>query len=184
MAKRKTVKRTARARKKAKRPARNAARRPKRAHRTKSTDGQRKVAGAIRLMRQRGLSLSKAAQSSGVSPRTVRKLAGSALRRRPSGRYGVRSRDRFGRIVYVLTADGKHEVELTSSREASMVGQHWNAVHAYAARGESTGLSKFEGAQVTGVHGRRYTLLTDLATIERLGNAGEMSFETIYARTR
>jgi hypothetical protein len=136
-------------------------------------------------MRQRGLSLAKAARTAGVSPRTVQGLAGSALRKSPSGRYAVRPRDRFVRLVYVLTADGKQEVPLRSSREASVVGQHWNAAYAYAAKGESAGLRRFEGVQVTGVDGTRYALLTDLVTIERLGHAGDLSFETIYStRTR
>jgi hypothetical protein len=153
--------------------------------RGKRKDTRKSIPHAIRLMRRQGLSLAKAARTAGVSPRTVRRIAGSALRKGPNGRYVVQSRDRFVRVVYVLTAEGKREVSLKSSREASIVGRHWNAVHAYAARGESAGLRRFDGVEVTGVGGARYTLLTDLAAIERLGNAGELSFETIYnTRTR
>ena len=154
------------------------------APKAKRKAGRKSVPRAISLMRRRGLSLAKAARTARVSPRTVRRVADAALKKQPNDRYVARRRDRLVRVVYVLTDDGIQEVSLKGSEQASLVGEHWNTLHAYVARGESGGLSRFEGLSVTDVDGTVFVLSTDLVAIERLANAGVLSFESIYARTR
>ncbi len=173
-----------RVRKPSSRPKRSQSRRPVRRSRTEAKGGQRRAAGALRLMRRRGLSLAKAARTARVSPRTVRRVAGAALKKQPNDRYVARRRDRLVRVVYVLTDDGIREASLKGSEQATLVGEHWNTLHAYVARGESDGLRRFEGSSVTDVNGTVFILSTDLVAIERLANAGVLSFESIYARTR
>ena len=95
---------------------------------------------------------------------------------RPGGRARV--------PLYVLTANGVQELPVKGRKDATLVGKHWNAVRAYVVRGESAGLGQFDGLQVTDAEGDGFRLLTDVVAIEHLANAGVLSFETIYARTR
>jgi len=184
VARRKKTSRTTKAKKKTRRRVRpRSPRRTRRSTTTKRRNTQRGVANAIRLMRRQRVSLAKAARTAGVNPRTVRRLAGSALHKDPRGRYVVRRRDRVVRVVYIPTADGIQEVSLKGSDQASVVGDYWNAVHAHVAKGESAGLGRFEGVTLTSTDGTRFVLLTDLTVLDRLANAGVLSFESIYART-
>jgi hypothetical protein len=150
----------------------------------KRKDTRKSIPRAIRLMRRQGLSLAKAARTVGVSPRTVHRVAGSALRKQPNERYVARRRDRLVRVVYVLTNDGIQEASLKGSEQATLVGEHWNAVHAHVARGDAADLGRFHGLQVTDVNGTQFHLTSDLVAINEMANAGVLSFETIYARTR
>lgn len=154
-----------------------------RASRAKPRTGTlRRVTEVIRLMRQ-GLSLTRAARSKHVSPATVRRVAASTLRKGPRGRYVARPTDRLTRLVQLPTEDGRAEVSLRGSRQATTVAKYWNAVHSYLATGNSRDLARFESVALTDAHGKRITLLTDRTALDRLGNAGVLSFESIYART-
>src|SRR6267378_2717707 len=47
----------------------------------------------VTRMRTKQESLQKASREEGIAPRTVIRLAGSALRKRPNGRYAAKARD-------------------------------------------------------------------------------------------
>lgn len=146
-------------------------------------DTQRRVVQAISLMRQQNASLAHAARASRVSPRTVRRLAGAALRKRPNGRYGARRSDRLVRVVRLPTRDGMRDSVLRDSKQASLVAKYWNAVHAYLAKGDASGLEQFANVRIKTADGTTVLLLTDRAALDRLGGAGVLSFESIYARS-
>jgi hypothetical protein len=133
-------------------------------------------------MRREHLSLAQAARKVGVSPRTVVWESGSSLRRLPNGRYVARATDRLQRVVRMPTADGIRDITLRSSKDATLLGEYWNAVHAYLAKGESAGLDRFRGRHVTTADGERIELLTDRASLNHLGSAGVLSFESMYAK--
>jgi hypothetical protein len=80
------------------------------------------------------------------------------------------------------TADGIRDITLRSSKDATLLGEYWNAVHAYLAKGESAGLDRFRGRHVTTADGERIELLTDRASLNHLGSAGVLSFESMYAK--
>jgi len=143
---------------------------------------QRRVTEAIRLMRQ-GVSLTRAARSTHISPSTVRRVAASTLTKGSRGRYEVRPSDRLTRLVHLPTEDGRAEVSVRGSRQATIVAKYWNAVHKHLATGDSRDLLQFDGVTLTDARGKRVRLLTDRAALDRLGNAGVLSFESIYART-
>ena len=140
-----------------------------------------KVGQALTRMRQ-GATLTRASREVGVNRRTVERHAGSALQRGPSGRYVARSTDRLARDVRLPAADGLHDVTVRDSKQARLVGEYWNAVHAHSARGDSSGLRRFEGMDVIAADGTRVPFLVDTAVLDELGNAGVLSFESIYAR--
>jgi hypothetical protein len=82
----------------------------------------------------------------------------------------------------VLTADGPREFGFNDSREATIIGRHWSASHKYLETGDSSGIRKLRRKYVRDANGRRVRLLTDLDVLERLGGAGVLSFEEMYAK--
>ena len=130
---------------------------------------------ALSLMRTERLSLRRAADRAGTTPRTVHRHVGAALRKN-GRRYVATPADRLGRSLQVFTADaGVVELTLRGSRPASVVGAHWNAIHRFLATGDEGSLAPFVGRSVAGHH-----LETDPSVIERLGRRGELQFEDLY----
>ena len=145
-------------------------------------DRWNRVAHVVSKMRADGISLRQASREFGVDPRTVLKLGKSALRKRTSGRYSAKSDDRLLRVLAVPTVDGISEVALRDSRQASKLGQYWDAVQRYLQTGDASAIQKFRGKRITTANRVRIPLLTDLDQLSRLGNAGVLSFESLYAR--
>jgi len=93
------------------------------------------------------------------------------------------------RKLRIPTREGLREITVSDSHQASLVGRYWNAVKRYLETGDASGLRQFEGQYVTDMNDRRFPFLTkripfltDLQELDRLGNAGVLSFETIYAK--
>jgi hypothetical protein len=129
-----------------------------------------------------GSSLSKASKEYRISPRTVRRLAGPALRKRPNGRYAAAKRDRLLRVLVVPTSEGLREVALRDSRQTTVLAQYWIAGHRYLQTGDSVQLETFNGQHITAADGAVIPLLTSTADLDRLANAGVLSFESIYRK--
>src|SRR6266478_698063 len=90
------------------------------------------VANAISKMRADGVSLTKASREFGVTPRTVKRLAASALRKLSNGRYATKPSDRIFRVVIAVTQrKGPAEVATKDFRQASKAGKHSAAVQRY-----------------------------------------------------
>lgn len=88
------------------------------------------------------------------------------------------------RKLKVPTSKGLRGISVRDSRQASQIGRYWNAVARYLRTGDTSALRKFRGKHIVDATGARVLLLTDLDELDRLGNAGVLSFETIYTRTR
>jgi hypothetical protein len=133
-------------------------------------------------MRTENLSLRRAAKKASTTPRTVLKYVGSALKRNKAGRYQAKASDRLTRTLNFPTEDGTIPVETRSSRTASKIAAHSLAVKRFLESGDASGLVEFEGQSIRA--GKiTYPFITDLEILERLGNAGEVSFEDLYAAT-
>jgi hypothetical protein len=52
----------------------------------------------------------------------------------------------------------------------------------YAQKGDESALQKFKGKRIRDASGKSIRLLTDTEELDRLANAGELSFESLYAR--
>ena len=132
-------------------------------------------------MRSDGLSLTRAARRAHTTPETIRKHVGRALVRTARGRYAASPSDRFTRHVWFLTPDGKVEVAVRGSRPAERVARYMAAVDRYLRTGDTDALAEFQGQ---GIRARNQTFLflTDTDALDRLANAGEVSFERLYAR--
>jgi hypothetical protein len=56
------------------------------------------------------------------------------------------------------------------------------AAGTYLAKGDASGLALFAEAHVTDATGKRIPFLVDRDALDELGNAGVLSFESIYPR--
>jgi hypothetical protein len=128
-----------------------------------------------------GVTLSKAAKEFGMKPNTVITLGRSALRKQKNGRFVAKKFDQLLRVVNVLSTKGRTEIATRDSRQASLVGGHWAAVQKFLQTGDDSALLKFVKRRIVDVRRKRYLLLTDLKELERLGSAGVLRFESMYA---
>ena len=139
---------------------------------------------AVSKMRADGITLPKASREFGLDPRTVIRLGGSALRKLKNGRWEAKPHDRLLRVVVVVSKRrGLLEVATRDSRQASKAGKHSAAVQRYVETGDDSALAQFKGKYLIDATGKRVALLTDLDELERLGSAGVLSFESLYARS-
>ena len=140
----------------------------------------RRYVHVVTEVRSEHASLAAASRESGVDPAAVLKLVGSALRKNASGHYVATPSDRLLRVLAIPTHEGVGEIATRDSREASRLATYWDYVQIYQQTGDASGLSQFAGAHITDVNGVQVPLITDLEELDRLGSAGELSFETIY----
>ena len=176
MAKRKPKPRSGQGKRKPHTPAQYFAQSPRR------RASQLKSARVLTTMRTDGLSLRRAARQEQVSPATVLRHAGSALRKTAQGTYTARKSDRLLRVLVIPAPDGLAEIATLDSRSASIVGEYWNALHHYLETGDEADLARFRGVSIIDAQGNAVPLLTDTAELERLGSAGVLSFQSLYAR--
>lgn len=143
------------------------------------------LANAISLMRTEKLTASAAARASGI-PVDVLKVRGrKALRKRANGKYVAKPNDDLVRVVIVVSEDkGPIEVATRDSRQASQAGKHSAAVQRYLETGDNSALRRFHGKRIIDAQGNQVALLTDPEELDLLGSAGELSFESLYARSR
>jgi hypothetical protein len=127
-------------------------------------------------------SLTRASRNWGIDPETAIELAGSTLRKGANGLYEAEPTDRLLRILLFPTYRGLDEIAVLDSDEASRIGEYWNAVHRYLETGDVS-VKKFEGINITDADGTKVPLLTELEELDRLGSAGVLSFESVYARS-
>jgi len=132
-------------------------------------------------MRSAGRSLRAAAIESHTTPRTVRKYVGDAVARRAAGRYRAAKSDRLTRQLQFLTPAGKVAIAVRGSRRASRVASYWAAVDRFLKTGDMEPLHQFEGESLH-IGKSIYPFVTDPRVLERLGHAGEVSFEDLYVR--
>lgn len=141
-----------------------------------------RVEHAVSKMRADDVSLRQASREFGLSPGTVIRWAGSALRKRRDGQYVAKPSDRLLRVLVIPTHEGLREIAVRDSRQASQVGAYWAAVQKYLETGDPSALRKIRRKTITDADGKRVRLIKDLADLDRLGSAGVLSFESLYAK--
>ena len=104
-------------------------------------------------MRTEGVSLTRAAREEGISPTTVLRNAGSALRKTPRGTYKARASDRMLRVLVLPTPEGLAEIATRDSRSATIVGEYWNAVNHYLESGDDSELARLRDVTVIDAEG-------------------------------
>jgi hypothetical protein len=143
-------------------------------------DSYYRVLDGLSLGRRDDLSATKAAKASGTTVKTMLKYAPGAIEMR-GGRYVIAPSDRLPRRMRMLTAHGEEIVRTTSSRTATRISDHNNAIRAYVLTQDTTDLARFKGKTVRSL-GQVYEFATDRRTIDRHVRAGAVHFVDIYAR--
>jgi hypothetical protein len=141
-----------------------------------------RIIGVISKMRSEKTSLQKAAKEKGVSPRTVKRWAGSALQQRTSGKWVAKKSDRLLREMKIPTSEGPRVILLRGSRQASKLARYSTAVQRYLETGNAGKLGRFQAQFIRDASGVQIPFLTDLKVLDRLASAGALSFESLYAR--
>jgi len=134
-------------------------------------------------MRSEDISLTQASRDSGISPRTVTKWGKSALQKRKSGKYAVKKSDNLLRLVMIPSNEGPRQIAVRGSKQVTLLAEYWNALHRYLQTGDASKLREFQGKTIKDANGLDIPLPTDIQALNRLGSAGVLSFESIYART-
>ena len=87
-------------------------------------------------MRSRGWSLTRAARENHTEIATVRRYVGTALRRDRSRRHVPKPVDRLVRRLLVHTEQGDEVLDLTDSRQATLIAEHANALRQFGRTGD------------------------------------------------
>jgi hypothetical protein len=138
---------------------------------------RRRAVAVLSRMRNRGESLSKAARALHTTPRTVRKFAGSQLRRATSGRYSITRSDRLKREIFVFGSDGYEPVTVRSSKLATLASEHLIAVGRFLRTGDTDWLKRFRGKRIGGVE-----LLTNPKRIKEFAEADLVKLDALYRK--
>jgi hypothetical protein len=146
-------------------------------------DTWNRITHVVSKMRSDDVSLPQASREFGVDSRTVVRSARSALKRLSNGRYAAKPTDNLLRVLVMPTSDGLREIGVRDSREASLIGKYWAAVQKYLETGDATALRRLRRKQITDASGASVPLIKDLAELDRLGSAGVLSFESLYAKS-
>jgi hypothetical protein len=110
-------------------------------NRTQRNESARERALAALSDIRRGNTLSRAARENGVTPRTIRRDAGSALAQdRPGGRIRATKADRLVRYLVIPGPDGPREVSVRGSKTASRFAKYKADVNRFL-RGDRDALS-------------------------------------------
>lgn len=147
-------------------------------------DAYSKTKEVLRRMRtDRSLSVRKAAAEFDIDPRKVIRIGSSGLRRRKNGRLAVRPDDKLLRTVVIETSEGRRDITVRGFKQASLAGQHANAIRIRAFTGEAGAIKEFHGKHIIDASGNKVEFLTDLSQVDQLADAGVLSFESLYSRS-
>ena len=125
----------------------------------RSQAARERVLKALSAMR-RGATLSKAAKENGVTSRTVKRYAGSALvQDRPGGRVRATKSDRLVRYLQIPGPNGPIDINVRGSKLTSEFAKYKAAVNRLLA-GDRNALKDWHGKKIAGV-----SLITDTKTL-------------------
>jgi hypothetical protein len=142
-----------------------------------------RVIATVAKMRADKLTLTEASRAIGIDSRTVKRWGGSALRKRNNGTLAAKPYDNLLRLVLIPMPEGPREIAVRGSKQVKVLAEYWNALHRYFQTGDARKLKIFEGKQIKDANGVAIPLSVDLSALNRLGSAGVLSFESIYARS-
>jgi hypothetical protein len=143
-----------------------------------------RVVSVISKMRGEKTSLQKAAKEKNISPRTVKRWAGSALQKSASRKWSATPGDRLLREMRMITTDGERDILVRGSRQATQLSRYSRAVQTYVRTGDASELlAKFHGRFIKDANGLKLPFLTDLDELKRRASAGALSFESLYTRS-
>lgn len=139
------------------------------------------VTHVLTRMRE-GVSLKHASAEYGIDPHSVVRIGKSGLRKTASGRYAAKASDSLLRVLTVRVHGGPIDVGVPGSRKASVISARSNAQRRFVHTGDTSQLRALGDTTILDASGREVPFLTDLDELERQGDLGTFSFESIYAK--
>jgi len=116
----------------------------------RARDSRTRALRALSAMRH-GASISRAARDNGVTTRTIKHYAGSALlQHRPGGRIHATKSDQLVRYLQIPSPDGPIEITAHGSKEASEIARYKAAVNRFLV-GDLNALAPWHGKKIAGV---------------------------------
>ena len=116
----------------------------------RSQSARERALAALSAIR-RGASFSRAARDNGVTSRTIRRYAGSALvQDRPGGRIRATKADRLVRYLVIPGPDGAREISVRGSKTASEFAKYKAAVNRFL-RGDGDAIAAWHGKKIAGI---------------------------------
>ena len=138
--------------------------------RTSEPSTRDRVLSTLSAMR-RGATLSRAARENGVTPRTVRRYAGTALvQDRPGGRIRATKADSLIRYLVIPGPDGPREISVRGSKTAIEFAKYKAAVNRFL-RGDPDAMADWHGKKIAGIE-----LITVGNTLKRLADKGLLPY--------
>jgi len=105
---------------------------------------------ALAAMRQ-GASISRAGRENGITPRTIKRYVGAALRQdRPGGRIRARKSDRLLRYLQIPGPNGPIDITARGSKQAKQISSYKAAVNRFLA-GDPKALTRWHGKKIAGI---------------------------------
>lgn len=146
--------------------------------RPKPTKRDDRLEEALKFLRRTG-NQSRAAKEAGISAERFRRfLRSNSLAERQGKRWRIT--DKRTRRMTVISRGEANEISLRDFEQASLNGEHLNAVKAFLSSNDREWLDPFEGRSVIDAKGEAHPLETNPNILHRLAHAGEAVFHEIY----
>ena len=137
-----------------------------------------RLEAALKRLRQTN-SQARAAKEAGVSAERLRRfLRDNLLAERRGRRWQIT--DNRHRQMTVITGGEERQITLRDAEQASLNGEHLNAVKAFLRTNDIDLLPPFDGRVVIDAKGKAHPLETDPNALYRLSHAGSEVFHEIY----
>lgn len=133
---------------------------------------------ALKLYRQTG-NRAEAAKSLGIAPERFSRFLSDVVQVSGRGK-SLKIADNRPRDMTVITDGDRRKIRLRDFEQASLNGEHLNAVQAYLSSNDTDLLRPFDGRSVIDAKGEAHLLETDPNTLHRIASSGEPAFPEIY----
>lgn len=136
----------------------------KQTHNRRENETRIRAFRALTAMRH-GASISRAGRENGITPRTIKRHVGAALRQdRPGGRIRAMKSDKLIRHLQIPGPNGPIEITAGGSKQATEISRYKAAVNRFLA-GDAKALAPWRGKKIAGVE-----LVTEKETLKSLAH--------------
>ena len=137
-----------------------------------------RLEAALKVLRQTG-DRTAAAKSANIAPERLRRFLRENVQIEGRGR-SLKITDNRPREMTVISGGKVRIMRLNGADEASLNGQHLNAVKKFIGTNEREILEPFKGRAVIDVKGKAHPLETDPNELHRIAAQGDEVFHEIY----
>jgi hypothetical protein len=150
----------------------------KRTHNRRTDETRIRAFRALTAMRQ-GASISRAGRENGITPRTIKRYIGAALRQdRPGGRIRANKSDRLLRYLQIPGPNGPIDITARGSKPAKEISSYKAAVNRFLA-GDPKALTRWHGKKIAGIE-----LITEKEILKSLAHKDLLPYSLYRSLSR